>query len=229
MRRLHTKLAFVLLGVVAVITAARADIVVADNFTPSFTFSGFRTDVGYRSPPGSSTTFLNMAPAQRFIASQPGQLTSVTSYMMRWSASSPDIHISIRADSGGRPGAILGERSFTAGDFPASYFPPNPPVTLDLSSLNLTLSASQPYHVVFRTDTSVVSSAFYSLHMQNPHANSFGFAAYESRDGGATWPALPSAFGLEIPLQVRVVPEPSAIAWLVICACAARRRPRQPR
>ena len=212
-------------GVSALLIAdARADVIVSNNFTPTFVFSGFRTDVGYQSPPGQGNPiFENMAPSQRFIPSQSGPLSSVTTFMDHWTVSgrvTPDVRVSIRADDAGRPGAVLGETSFPVSLFPDQYFPPNPPVTLDLSPLNLSLEAGRPYHVVFRTDTSVVSSAYYSLHMMLPHTNSFGTPAYESRTGGATWPVEPSPFALEIPIQVRVVPEPAAAGVLALAGCA---------
>jgi hypothetical protein len=189
-RRSALALGLLILHLLPVGRLARADTLVADNFTPAFQFSGYRTDVGYRSPAGTSDNFLNMAPAQRFVPSQGGPLSTITSFMLHWPGTAPDIHVSIRADNVGRPGAILGERSFTAAQFPDSYFPPNSPVSLDLSSLNITLSPAVPYHVVFRTDTAVVSWAYYSLHMMHPHAGSFGFPAYESRDG---WPCAGAA------------------------------------
>lgn len=204
----------------------RADTVVADNFTPTFTGSGFRTDVGYAGNPN----FTNEAPAQRFIPSESGTLTSVTTYIQRWRApeATPDLHVSIRADQGGMPGAVLGEQSFPAAGFATSYFPPNPPLTFDLSSLNVPLLAGQPYHVVFRTDTALAGDFYYSLHVLRPHAGSFGSDYVDSPDGGATW-GVRAGSGLEIPVQVQAVPEPAsgllavgALAW----AAGPRRRSR---
>jgi hypothetical protein len=80
---------------------------------------------------------------------------------------------------------------------------------------------------VFRTDTSVVSAAHYSLHLMRPHPSSFGFPAYESPDGGLTWPTSPLPFSLEIPIQVRAIPEPGPAGLALFIGCTALSRARR--
>ena len=134
--------------------------------------------------------------------------------------------VSIRADDAGRPGAILGEQSFASSLFPSTY---EDPLTLDLSPLALDLEAGRPYHLVFRTETTHPTFAFYSLHVMRPHADSFGVPYRDSLDGGASWTFPPAPLGLEIPIRVSVVPEPGA-ALVISGACIAilRRRRSDP-
>src|SRR5689334_6170983 len=116
MLRSRSAPAVVVACLVQLVSEVRADTVVADNLTPAFQISNFETWIRYY---GSSNDFsTNSAAAQRFVASKGGALTSVST-----------------------PGATLGEKSFSAVDFPADFLPPNPLHTLDLSSLNISLEA----------------------------------------------------------------------------------------
>jgi hypothetical protein len=211
--------------------AARADVIVADNFTPAYESSGFRTDVGYASPTGQTPVFTNKAPSQPFIPSAGGTLSSLSAFIQRWdpAASTPPLKVSVRTDDAGRPGAILGEQSFASSLFTTSYAPPNGPITLDLSSLGVNLQAGTPYHLVFRTDTPNATFANYSLHVIRPHAGSFGLPYRDSLDAGASWTLPPSGLALEIPVRVSVVPEPAGAAVVLVtgaCGILARRRRR---
>jgi hypothetical protein len=141
-------IALVALPVLVDARVAVAELVVASNFPPTWQFSGFREDVGYAAT--SNGGFLNTSHSQRFVPTQGGKLSSLTVFMDHRVIGDP-LLVAIRTDSGGLPGALLGEASFAGSHFPASYFPPNPPTRLDMSALDVILQAGTTYHAVFRT------------------------------------------------------------------------------
>lgn len=222
-RRFAILMALGLAVVISRVPSSKAAIV-ASNVPDGFAYSGFRLDVGYAS--STNGGFANTAFAQPFIPNSSGQLSQLLVYMSERNGSLP-LKVSIRRDSGGKPGSSLGETTISAAAIPSSYFPPESPTLLNLSSLNLFLNAGQKYHVVFRTDSALSGSWYYSSHILNPHAKSFGMPYVHSRDGGITWPETGAFYGLEVPIKVFVVPEPALASLIVatsVATVALRRR-----
>lgn len=217
---------FVALCVAAVISRLPSSqaAIVASNVPDSFVSSGFRLDVGYAS--SANGGFANTAFAQPFIPNNSGQLSQLLVYMGERNGSSP-LKVSIRRDSGGKPGVSLGEIAIGASTLPSSTSPPPSPTLLNLSTLGLSLNAGQKYHVVFRTDSALSGSWYYSSHILRPHAESFRMPYVHSRDGGTTWPETGELYGLEVPIKVFVVPEPAQASMIVagsVAIVALRRR-----
>lgn len=175
---------------------------VADS---GFSSSGFHVGIGYASSDGR---FTNEAAAQKFIANESGQVTTVTASVDPIRGGEP-LLVSIYTSSNGVPGLNLGtvavpEEGMT--NFSTSDWEMN---TFDLSSLNIQLLAGNSYFMVFRTATAITSSSRYRAVRVAVNENSVGSSAMYSENGGVTWKSSSSA--PEIGLIVRVgveVPTP---------------------
>lgn len=210
------------LATILTLRASHAETIAASNVPDAYQYSGFFTSIGYAS--NTNGGFANTAVSQRFVPDQSGPLSKLLLYVRERVGAVP-FKIAIRSDQGGLPGALLGEKSFSASQIPAGYSPPDGPTLLDMASLGVILSAGSTYHAVFRTDSPIWGDSQYHMHIVRPHGGSFGLPYLHSRNGGATWPSSGSLYGLEVPLKAIVVPEPSsALLAIVAAACFASRR-----
>ena len=214
-----------MLGFVATLLSlrtAQADIIVASNVPATFQYSAFFTSVGYAHDTNGG--FANTAVSQRFVSTHSGALSKLLVFVGEQVGAVP-LKVSIRSDLAGFPGTTIAEKTFAASELPPTYYPPGSPTLLDMASLGVILNAGTTYHAVFRTDSAIWGDSQYHMHLVRPHADYFGLLHRHSRDGGLTWPDSYELFGLEIPLQVLVVPEPStaAISIGAIALLAMRR------
>jgi hypothetical protein len=200
------------LGFIAIPMVAKADTVAADNLIYSpFQISGYREDIGYEHTVNGG--FANTAAAQPFVSLASGPLKSIASLIAVGAGGEP-LQVSICQKSPSGMGASLGMAEFPATLFPTDYVT-HPPIELNMESSGIELVAGQSYFAVFTTETPVHAMGRYSMHVMPPTAKSFGMDYWFSRDS-VTYSTVNIGGDHELPILVKVVPEPSMLMLLVI-------------
>lgn len=156
----------------------------------------------------------NGGAAQEFIASVSGTLSTIEASVDKSQGGAPLV-ITIYESNNGLPGASLGAVSIPDSEIGVWGDLPNPPVQpFDISSANINVDSGQKYIVAF---TSPLAGAIrYRAILTANNANSFGYRALRSNDGGLTWE--PSSVSPEIGMRVYVggsVPPPPPPADIV--------------
>ena len=193
--------------IVGLTVPAHADIIAANNLTSPPSYSSFDLGIGFAGNTVSGP-FTNETPAQEFTAGASGTITTLTASVGQFQPGGVSLDVSILGVSGGLPGALLGTVSFTPSQVSASAF--TSPTVFDLSSAGISLTAGQDYFARFSVATPISSSIRYQALLLNTSTSSFGFAAIDSPDGGATWlaPVIPNEIGLTVRVGQTAVPEP---------------------
>jgi hypothetical protein len=198
----------------AVATSARADIIVYNNFGAG---DSYQTSVGWTV--GNDFSGDNIAIGETFTPSTTGTLSRIV-VALNYAFGTNAATISLQADAGGVPGAVL--ESFSVSNLPPLDGNYQTPTTVT-DATNAALVAGTPYWVVASTTTDSSLGWMLSDSATGSHATSF--------DGGATWSATTdSQAAFRVTENVpQSVPEPSTFALLGIGMAAGgwlRRRTR---
>jgi hypothetical protein len=187
--------------------------IAASNLAQGFEDTSFFSGIGTNSPPT-----LNAAAAQRFTSNLTGQIGSVSFLASEWiHAPGVPLLVSLHDANGQAPGAELAS---------ASYQPTGITFEYQLFSLafdaGTTIVQGSDYYIVFRVDEASPGSSRYRMQLIDP-VSPFGTAYQISRDGGTVW-RDPSSLGIEIGMEIRLIPAPAAAIMPFAFALVARRR-----
>ncbi len=185
-----------------------------DDATPSFIVLGVG---GFRIPGQKDyTDVVNTAPAQEFVASVGGPLSSVSAFVQtRLSAALTEepLIVEVRESTAGLPSDLLGSVILSPDRFTNSFAVAKS--TFDFGSQGIFLTADQPYFVVFRTEEPGRLNTVYHTRTFDPNPLSLGIDPIFSGTGG-TAPWFDIFQAREIGLEVRVIPEPLILALVDI-------------
>lgn len=185
------------------------------NFQNEATPSSLVRGVGGFRIPGQDNyaAVVNTAPAQKFVPSVGGTISSVSAFVQLDNASGDEpLIVELRESDSGLPSELLGSVVLPQDRFSSSF--PVDKSTFDLRSQNISIYAGKPYFVVFRTQQPGVSNTIYLTRTFEPNPLSLGATPIFSGTGG-TAPWLEDSFHpQEIGLEIRIVPEPAT--WTLI-------------
>lgn len=204
-------------GVSVSLGVARGEIVTASNLADGWSDTSFFGGVGYAGDPD----FTNQTQAQRFTAGRSGLVGTVLFRASEWIATNGmPLRVTLHHLGAGVPGPAIASADYVpqGGGFSYNDF------TVDFSGTGAKVVAGLDYYVSFRTDTAASGSVRYRMQLIDP-VSSFGSAYQTSRNGGVTW-GNPSQTGVEIGLEVRLIPAPASMALAASVGLVGSRRQR---
>lgn len=196
---------------------AWGEIVTASNLADGWTGTSFFGGVGYAGDPD----FTNQAQAQRFMAGRSGPVGTVLFRASEWVATNGmPLRVTLHHAGAGVPGTAIATADYVpqGGGFSYNDF------TVDFSGTGANVVAGLDYYMSFRTDTAASGSVRYRMQLIDP-VSSFGSAYQTSRNGGVTW-GEPSGRGVEVGLEVRLIPVPASMALAASVGLVGCRRQR---
>jgi hypothetical protein len=187
----------------AAANGVRADVIAYSSFGPGNGGNDYNTGLGWTV--GNDFSGDNIAVGESFTPSQTGTLSKIV-VALQFVAGTNAGTISLRADAGGVPGAVL--ESFNVGSLPTDDGAFHTPTTVN-DALNVPLVAGTTYWVVASASATDSLAWMFSDSATGNHATSF--------DGGATWFANPDSQGaFRVTENLPTVPEPSSLTVLSI-------------
>lgn len=175
--------------------AAVAETLVATNMNPDWEgINGWAWYIGYSGSDG----YTNEAAGQEFVASGTGRLTTLEASVDKFAGGAPLV-ITFHEAIANRPGAVLGSVTIApeyVGRWASDI--PTPINTFAVAEANVFVEAGRNYFVTFTTP--LAGDVRYRAILTAPNANSFGYRALYSKDGGATWiyPTITPEIGMRL-------------------------------
>jgi hypothetical protein len=158
-----------------------AQTLTSTNMDPDWQgINGWAWYVGY-----SGGDYTNESAAQEFVTTASGKLSILEASVDRSAGGAPLV-ITFHEAVGNLPGAVLGSVEIPSEDvFNWASQIPTPINVFDVSAADVFVEAGQNYFVTFTTP--VAGAVRYRAILTAANANSFGYRALYSKDGGATW------------------------------------------
>jgi hypothetical protein len=224
---------FLIIAIISLPSASRADYVVADNLPDAQTTCDYWEEVGLISPLQNGDN--NVAKGQEFVPQLSGLLTTIdaliTSSFDAPIVGSPPLDVSIYTSTAGIPGTLLGTVLRQPSDFPFFLNDLSKRATIDFTQLHLSLAAGQQYMVTFETPFGIsgdigTDAPYFvgtELSVRNPSPPMLLDHYASFAQNGTNWQVFNDR---ELAIAVHAIPEPNALALFLLVIGAPLCNPR---
>jgi len=216
---------FIAMGIAIVLSCAppaQCDYIVAGNLSPEVFNTFAWEEIGLISP--RYNNYNNVSKGQSFIAQESGLLTEIdalVAYRQPPSlAAYPPLRVTISTANAGIPATPLATLTFPKEHFTALLDSSDTRHTFDFANFRVPLVAGSEYMVLFDTPFGVAgTNGIHSAYFAGwPAARTLGVPVSVAMNG-QDWQR--TTWATELAIEVRAVPEPSAILSMVITVLAS--------